>query len=62
MHISRDIDTGSCLRLNWTKVGLKLVLHILKSISQYRLNWTKVGLKSSIEYPAGTYYNLFKLD
>ena len=33
------------LRLNWTKVGLKVDIERDAGIARGRLNWTKVGLK-----------------
>ena len=32
--------------LNWTKVGLKVILNREKFVTLCSLNWTKVGLKA----------------
>ena len=38
-------------RLNWTKVGLKVVRSMLGIPKSCSLNWTKVGLKGHIQDP-----------
>jgi len=45
-----SVSTVSPGRLNWTKVGLKVVGSLAGIAVEFpRLNWTKVGLKDELD-------------
>ncbi len=50
------------MRLNWTKVGLKVPAAMPPLHGSGRLNWTKVGLKEVLFYIARRDITLFELD